>query len=250
MERHNESREDVSRVAVVSDEWEPLEPLLAFLRGQPRIAVVQTFEEDSLPAELAAYRGIFMYVHRTLQTGTARKLIDYTQAGGRMIILHHGIASSKVHNPDWLGFVGIHIAPRDNPDKPWRVIADTTHTFVNLCPGHYITSHGIEYNEEQPFRASPDGPETALPALRFSETEVFVNQQHAEGRNKTVLFGSHCVDPDSGEVISQIGTGWLEPSGAGWVFYFQPGHRAEDFQHTLYRQILMNCLTVGTPLER
>ena len=246
MERHRESQEDASPVAVVSDEWEPLQPLLAFLKGQPRIADVQTFEEDSLPTELAAYRGIFMYVHRALRPETIRTLVEYTHGGGRMIIVHHGIASSKVRSPEWLDFVGIHIAPRDDPDRPWRVIADTTHTFVNLHPGHYITSHGIDYEEEQLFRASPDGPETALPALRFPDTEVFVNQQHAEGRHKTVLFGSHCVDLDSGEMISQIGTGWLEPSGAGWIFYFQPGHRAEDFQHPLYRQILLNCLTCDT----
>ena len=91
-------------------------------------------------------------------------------------------------------------------------------------------------------RRSPQGPEETLPALRFEGTEVFLNQQHVPGRNKTVLFGSHCVDPDSGKAIFQPDTGWLEPAGAGQVLYFQPGHRAEDFRSPAYRQILLNCL--------
>ena len=243
MQRDNECCDDAFRVAVVSDEWDPLEPLLAFLRAQPRVEIVQPFEEDTLPAELSEYHAVFMYVHPTLQPGTARKLIGYTRAGGRMIIVHHGIASSKMRNPDWLDFVGIHIAPRDDPDKPWRVIEHATHTFVNLSPGHGITSHGVDYEETQLFRVSPDGSEAALPALRFHDTEVFVNQQHVEGRAKTILFGSHCIDPASGEEMFLPNTGWMEASAAGWIFYFQPGHQAEDFQHPAYQRILANCLT-------
>ncbi len=243
MVRDDENREGASCVAVMSDEWEPLEPLLERLRAQPDIAAVQTFDQDSLPAELPRYRGIFMYVHRTLRPEVVRALVDYTRAGGRMIIPHHGIASSKVRSPEWLDFVGVRIAPRDDPDRPWRVIADVTHTFVNVRPGHYITSHRVAYDAQQPFQVSPDSAPRVLPALRFPDTEVFVNQQHAPGRNKTILFGSLCVDPHSGEEISLPGTGWLEPSGAGWIFYFQPGHRPEDFQHPAYQQILLNCLT-------
>ncbi len=241
MQRDDEHCEDRSRVAFVSSEWEPLEPLLAFLRRQPRVEVVQTFEEAALPAELSEYRGVFMYVHPTLRPGTATKLIDYTRAGGRMIIVHHGIASSKTRNPDWLDFAGIRIAPRDDPDRPWRVIEHATHTFVNLSPGHWITSHGVEYEATQLFPLG--GQQKALPALRFHDTEVFVNQQHVGGRAKTILFGSHCIDPDSGAAILLPNTGWMEASGAGWVFYFQPGHQAQDFQHPRYQQILMNCLT-------
>jgi len=241
MQNHDHDHE--FRLAIVSDDLEPLEPLVTFLRNQPLIGTVHTFGEDRLPADLSRYRGVFMYIHPTLQPGTADKLINYTQAGGRMIIPHHGIASSKTRNPDWLDFVGIRIAPRDAPDRPWRVVADTTHTFVDLCPEHYITSHGVVYSDKQLFSAGADAPETLLPALRFADTEVFVNQQHMTGRNKTILFGSHCIEPDSGHVICQPDTGWMEPIENGWIFYFQPGHRPQDFQHPAYRQILLNCLT-------
>ena len=243
MERVNRNGEETWRVAVVSDEWEPLQPLLACLQAQPDIETVDTFDQVSLPAKIPVFRGVFMYVHRTLRPEVCRALIDYTRRGGRMIIAHHGIASSKTRSPEWLEFTGIRIAPRDDRGRPWRVIGETTHTLINVRPGHYITSYRVRYDAKDPFQISPDAPARTLPVLRFPDTEVFVNQQHAPGRSKTILFVSRCMDPESGREIVLPGTGWLERIDAGWLFYFQPGHRVEDFLHPAYQQILLNCLT-------
>jgi len=37
--------------------------------------------------------------------------------------------------------------------------------------------------------------------------------------------------------------GWVKSAGKGWVVYLQPGHCEADFQHPIYRQIVLNALT-------
>jgi type 1 glutamine amidotransferase len=160
------------------------------------------------------------------------------------VLLHHAIASSRLKSPDFLRFVGIGISPRDDPKTPWRVVSNVTFTLVNLKPGHYITSHDVTYDRTVEYR-SPDSPDLAgkFPALDLPDTEVFLNQQFTDGREKTVLYGFRLEDPQKGTVTMQDRAGWLKPAGKGWIFYFQPGHAEADFKNRNYCQIVWNCLT-------
>ena len=81
-----------------------------------------------------------------------------------------------------MALAGMHIAPRDAPEAPWRVVANVTHTLVNLNLGHYITTHGVEYDGLVTYRPS-DHPSTPgrFPALHFPNTELFLNQQFTDG---------------------------------------------------------------------
>ena len=80
-------------------------------------------------------------------------------------------------------------------------------------------------------------------AFNMENTEVFLNQQFTDGREKTVLFGFLCTDPETGIIIMQDRSGWLKPSGRGWLFYLQPGHSVSDFKNRFFLQIIRNCLT-------
>jgi len=232
---------DRQSVLIVADEWEPMEALSDLLRTEGDYGV-QHIDQSSPDLDLGQFGAVFVYVHAVLKAHVEDALIDYALGGGRLIVLHHAIASAKVANPGWLRFAGIHIAPRDDPDHPWRVVQGT-HTLVNLQPEHYVTSHGVYYDRMVEYTPSdvPSVPGT-YPALDLHNTEVFLNQHFTDGREKMVLLGFQVTDPQAGVVITQDRSGWYKPVGKGWLFYLQPGHAASDFRHTGFGQIILNCL--------
>ncbi|MCB0108478.1 MAG: DUF1080 domain-containing protein [Caldilineaceae bacterium] len=226
---------------IVADEWEPMQVLTASLQDVGEYQVTHVAREGP-DHDLTQFGAIFVYVHRPLAAHVEDALIDYALDGGRLIVLHHAIASAKVANPKWLDFLGIYIAQRDDPAHPWRVV-NGTHTVVNLQPNHYITTHGVTYDRTIEYHSS-DAPSLPgrYPALELTETEVFLNQQFTDGREKTVLFGFQIADPESGELYMQDRSGWYKAVGQGWLFYLQPGHAASDFQNPNFAQIVLNCL--------
>jgi len=241
-----------ARLLIVADEWEPMYALADFLKIHGGYEVRCT-EQNDLESELSHYAGVFMYIHRTFQPRVEKALIGYAEKGGRLIVLHHGIASGKAENPEWLRFTGIYMAPKDDPKYLWRVVGGT-HTLVNLQPNHYVTSHNVEYDRMIEYRSS-DSPSLPrkYPALDLHDTEVFLNQHFTDGREKTVLFGFHYLNKETGKVIMQDRSGWYKPVRKGWLFYLMPGHSKSDFENRSYAQIILNCLTwkpeMGTASE-
>jgi trehalose utilization protein len=233
----------IQKLLVVADEPAPMEALAKGLRTQGAYKI-QYIEQDDLAENLSSYHAVFMYIHGKMTPRTEKILIQYAQQGGRLIILHHGIASARVKNPDWLKLTGIYLAPRNHPTRPWKVLGNTTHTMVNLQPNHYITSHQVKYDRTIEYESSDSPSRPArFPAIELKNTEVFLNQQFTDGREKTVLFGFHCVDPQTQKEYRQDRCGWYKPAEKGWVFYYQAGHHASDFEHPAYLQILHNTLT-------
>ncbi len=237
-------RQSGRRVLIVADERGPMDTLAEFLREAGSFETSYV-EQDGLAEDLssAGWGAVFMYIHGAMTRRTERILIDYAVGGGRLIVVHHGIASARVNNPAWLEMAGIWMNPRNHATSPWRVIGNTTHTIVNLRPGHYVTSHRVEWPVTIEYTPSdaPSMPQ-ALPAIALADTEVFLNQHFTDGRVKTVLLGFHCVDPATGEVIMQDRGGWYKPAGRGLVFYFQAGHKAGDFAERNYAQMLLNAV--------
>ena len=232
-----------NKLLIVADDPDPMKALTKGLHAKGNFEI-QYYEQNDLMENLSSYHAIFMYIHGAMTPRTEKILIQYAQNGGRLIILHHGIASARIKNPDWLKLTGIYLAPRNHPSKPWKVLGNTTHTLVNLQPDHYITSHQVKYDRYIEYESS-DSPSRPgrFPAIDLKNTEIFLNQQFSDGREKTVLFGFHCIDPQTGTIYQQDRCGWYKPAGKGWVFYYQPGHQAADFEHPAYLQILHNTLT-------
>ena len=231
----------VGPVYLVHDEVEPMEVLAGALRaaGYEVFVDEQAAFTDRLTETTP--RAVFMYVHGDVEPDIESDLIKYANDGGRLIILHHGLASAKVRSRHWLPFAGIAILPRDHPTHPWRVLRGKVRV-VNLQPGHYVTTHNIDYPELILYRPS-DEPSTAqsLDGFTLADTEMFLNQHFTDGRRKTVLLGAQ-VEVD-GETYAQDRAGWLMPAGQGHVFYFQQGHRAEDYKNPTFLQILLNAVS-------
>jgi type 1 glutamine amidotransferase len=235
--------EATKRVLIVADEFGPMQVLAEFLRAEGGFEV-RIVDQKDMPADTAPYHAVFMYIHGPMQDATGKALAEYAERGGRLVLLHHAVASARRNNPEFLKFVGIAISPRDDPKTPWRVIEGIPYTLVNLQPRHYITTHGVRYDRTVEYQPS-DTPSAAgkFPAIDLADTEAFLNQQFTDGRAKTVLLGFRVTDPKTGEVLMQDRAGWYKAAGKGWVFYFQPGHMAADFKNRNYARMILNCLT-------
>ena len=205
--------------------------------------------ESGCYLESGDHGALIAYIHQPLNPITEEALISYAESGGKLLVLHHSLASAKTENPGWLKFLGVSLFPGDSV-YPWKVTAHTAHTMVNLAPGHYITSNGIEYKSETEFSFS-DRPdlEGSFPFFTLPDTEVFHNQRLSGEDEKVILFGYKMTDEavagklqSQGLPIMEPTSGWYKPAGKGWVFYFQAGHGEEDFLNPNFFQVIRNCL--------
>ena len=233
---------DSAKVLFIADEQKQLQPLAEFLRIEGKYDV-QLVEPKAMPADLAPFFAVFEYIHGPMDAKVEKAIVEYATGGGRLVLLHHGLASARVKNPDLLRIAGIRIPPRNDPTTPWRVIEPVTLTVVCLAPHHYITTHGVTYDRMVEYASETTPGPVKRPALDLPDTEAFMNMQSTDGSEKTVLLGFQCPDAKTRKVAAQDTAGWLKPAGKGWLFRFQPGHAITDFQNRNYCQILLNCLT-------
>lgn len=209
--------------------------------------------QKEIDAPITGYHAVFVYVHKTLLPQAETELVNYAKGngakgGGRLIVLHHGLASAKAKNLKWLDLLGVKFYPRDDKKYPWCVTDPTNFRVVNLMPEHYITSHKVEYDKKTEY-TSRDRPNLAgsFPAFDLPHTEVYHNMQSTDGNAKVILLGSQfkadADDPDAAKKPTMEETaGWYKRTGRGWTFYFQMGHSEADFRNPSYAQILLNCL--------
>ncbi|MBI1896413.1 MAG: ThuA domain-containing protein [Acidobacteria bacterium] len=235
-------------IYLVHDTPGPMRALAAILeKNGYRVAVE---EQPAFRAHLGSLtaQAIFMYVHDEFEAPIEKRLIEWTRGGGRLIVLHHGMASAKMRNRDWPEFLGVRILPRDHPTHAWKVLRGNFQ-LVNLRPDHWVTSHRVNWPKTVAYTPS-DSPsvEQILPAIELPDTELFHNQLFSDARRKTVLLGMK--GEIDGRVIMQDRGGWMMPAGKGWVFYFQPGHFARDLQNESYSRIIMNAIEWQPPAER
>ena len=183
---------------------------------------------------------VFMYIHNSFDPDVESLLIRWTERGGRLIVLHHGMASGKMKSEQWPKFMGVRIQPRDHPDHPWKVFRGTFQV-VNLRPDHWIANNKVRWPKTTQYTPS-DAPSAAqeLPSFDLPDTELFHNHLFTDGRRKTVLLGMK--GEAEGRTIMQDRAGWLMPAGKGWVVYFQMGHEPRDFEHPSYLQLIVNAV--------
>ncbi len=229
-------------ILILSDEWPQMDVLAEYFEENGH--AVKKVEQDALPADLSPYGAILMFIHGGFDAQPAQAVMKRTKDGARLIVLHHGISSKKKQTPGWLPFLGIHLDRNQDAKYRYVWIHDIDYHLVNLQPDHYITSHKVNYKESVDYRSSDQpSPVQKLPAIVFSNSEVFIHHQFADGREKTVLFGYRFEHPETGNVYMEDRYGWYKSADKGWIFYFQPGHTVEDVKNKDYQQILHNCLT-------
>jgi len=232
-------------ITIVHDSPEPILVLARFLDGHGHKTALEDQGRFRAHMNSIRPRAIFMYVHQKLDDDIEASLISYAENGGRLIVLHHGLASGRMKNKRWMEFLGVRIEPREAPIHAWDVIR-CDFQLVQLNSRSPITTRGVHYPSTTSYTSSDEpSAEREFPVLTLPQTELFWNQLFTDGRRKTVLFGMK--GSVGGKTYMQDRAGWMMPVGRGHVLYFMPGHWPRDFENQGYAQILLNAVECKLP---
>lgn len=230
-------------VLIIADEIPAMELLAAKLKAEENVSARVVLQTD-LPARLADYTAVIVYIHKGLGDAAERAMVDYTQGGGKLIALHHSISSGKRKNKEWFPFLGVTLPEGDVAAGGYKWAEPVSIDLVNLAPAHFITTHRVTYPAAIPFAAVPGGRETPLPGFTLTESEIYLN--HALTDSHTRLLGVRYTDAKTGKVWMQTHAGWVKPAGKGWIVYLMAGHSAQDFENPAYARIVLNAV-IWTP---
>jgi len=197
----------------------------------------------------SGFDAVVVYIHEPILEAVEKALIDYAEQGGRLLVVHHALASAKMKNPRWLKFLGVSIVPKSAPDYPWFVSGDNiTFTVVNLMPKHYITSNGIKYDKKTAYRSlTRKELNGEFSAFVLERSEVFHNQRNTDADTKIPLLAYQLDAAQAEKLPANVPAfdetaGWLKKTGKGWTVYLQPGHTSSDFRHPVFGKIILNAL--------
>lgn len=225
-------------VLIVADEIPAMQVLAKALKAQEGIRTRVVFQND-LPASLAGYRAVIVYIHKDIDAGPEKAFIEYTKNGGKLIVLHHSISSAKRKNAEWFSFLGLDLPKKDVSEGGYKYVGDITMEVINLAPAHFITSHKITYDTSIAYTREGQSEEKQLPGFELQKTEAFLN--HDLQKPRTILLGFKMKDA-AGKVWMQDRSAWCMPVEKGWVFYSQPGHTEADFENPVYARIIANAV--------
>lgn len=222
-------------VLIVADEFPQMKLFANLLETRAKTRSV-TVDQASMPPDLSQFKTVVVFIHRVMQESTEKKLIEYTNGGGRLLVLHHSISQAKGKNKYYFDFLGMNLPGGDVSHGGYKWIEGVKLSIVNLAPDSYITTHNIKYPERISYKNREQ------PGFTLANTEVYLNHTFIDGQDKKVLLGFKYQDAKTGETYMQDRAGWLKRSGKGWIIYFMPGHESEDFENPCYQQLLLNAL--------
>lgn len=228
-----------AEVLIVADEFPAMEILAQRLKQDEGVAS-KIVKQDEMPAELGKFSAVVVYVHKKLADAPAKAMVDYTNAGGKLVALHHSISSGKRENKHWLPFLGMDLPKADVEQGGYKWIEGVKLQIVNVAPDHFITTHKVSYEARTAYCSADTRDEKQRPCFTLEDSEVYLN--HTFTGPRTALLGLKYTDAKSGKTWMQDRAGWLKPSGKGWIVYLMPGHRAEEFHHPAYSRIVLNAI--------
>jgi len=228
-----------SNVLIVADEFPAMEHVVARLKARENVTS-QIVWQTNLPPDLAQFSAVVVYIHGRLIEPAEMAFIAYTRAGGKLVVLHHSISSGKRKNKQWFDFLSVALPEADVEAGGYKWIEGINQQIVNLAPGHFITTHKVNYPEEIEFKSS--ATDMTLPGFTLKESEVYLNHVLAEDKTRKLLLGLKYADKSSGKTYTQSHAGWVKASGKGWIIYLQPGHDLHDLTHPTFERILLNAV--------
>ena len=221
-------------VLIVADEFPAMQVLARRLESGAgaRCTIV---EQTAIPANPSRYSALIVYIHGTIGELAERAFIEYTQAGGRLILLHHSISSGKRKNRFWFpSFLEISLPEKEYSAGGYKYFEGITMELVNLAPDHYVTTHKVTYARTTDYKSA------SRPSIELDDTEVYLN--HDFTGERTILLGIKFRDRATGTLFTQDTGGWIKRAGKGTVFYFMPGHSVKEFENPAYAQMVVNAV--------
>jgi hypothetical protein len=223
-----------NEVLIVADEFPAMQVLAKKLEAGAG-ASCTLVEQTAIPAGLARYSALIVYIHRSIGEAAEKAFIDYAQSGGKMILLHHSISSGKRKNRFWFpSFLEMSLPEKEFSAGGYKYYEGIKMELVNLAPSHYVTTHNVKY------LATTDYKSAVRPAIELDDTEVYLN--HVFTGERTMLLGIKFHDATTGTLFQQDTGGWIKRAGKGTVFYFMAGHSVKDFENPGYAQIVVNAV--------
>lgn len=225
-------------VLIVADEFPAMAVLAGKLKTQEGISSSIVTQAELLHA-LERYRAVVVYVHGKLSNAVERACVDYANAGGRLIVLHHSISSGKRTNEVWFDFLGVTL-PEGEVDRGGYKWIEPAKLQILKLTDHFVTTNKVKWPERAWYlREKESSRHELLPAFTLTNSEVYLN--HRLTGPKTILLGFRYKD-DTGKDWMQDRAGWYQPSGKGWLFYFQPGHSVSDFDNDSFSRLVINSV--------
>jgi len=228
-----------TEVLIVADEFPAMQVLAGKLKAQEGITS-RIVAQTNMPADLSSFAAVVVYIHLKLEASAERAFVTYTEAGGKLIPLHHSISSGKRKNTWWFKFLGVTLPEGDVARGGYKWIEPVTLDWVNLAPDHFLMTNRVSYPKSIAYVREGAVGEQRLPGFTLKDSEVYLN--HALTGRRTVLMGLKYTDPKTGRSFMQDRAGWLKRAGKGWIIYFQAGHSAADFEVPAYARILANAV--------
>jgi hypothetical protein len=227
-----------AEVLIVADEFPAMEVVAQQLQKEEGVSS-QLVDQEHLPASLAPFQAVVVYIHLSLKAAAEHAFIEYAERGGRLVLLHHSISSGKRQNRDWFTFLGIDLPQGDVQRGGYKWTEGVNVTYVSLASADPITTRQMRYPES----VSCDTGEgaRARPGFTLNDTEVYLN--HVLKGPHAILLGLKYTDPKSGQTWMQATAGWRRPAGTGWVLYLMPGHSGRDFENSTYGRLVLNAIT-------
>lgn len=226
-------------VLIVADEFPAMKILANALKAQENLDS-RIVSQAEMPADLAPYKAVIVYIHRNLNEAAEKAFIRYTEAGGRLVPLHHSISSGKRKNKEWFKFLGVSLPQGDVSQGGYKWIEGVVLSVVNLASDHFITTHKVNYPEQIAWTAGAGEGQPKRPGFTLQHSEVYLNHVLTEPRQ--LLLGFKYTDATSGQVYEQKHAGWMRKSGKGWIVYLMPGHSLSEFEDPAYARIVVNAV--------
>lgn len=227
-------------VLVVADEIPAMEFLAGRLQAEENVSC-EVVTQSAMPAALAPFRAVIVYLHGKLGEPAEKALVDYTKAGGKLVVLHHSISSGKRQNKEWFRFLGVALPEGEVGQGGYKWIEPVTLDVVNLASDHFITTNKLTFPGRISYRRSDvGGVEELRSGFTLHDSEVYLNHTFTEPR--TVLLGFRYTDAKSGQVYMQDRAGWVRPAGRGTIIYLLPGHSVKDFEDPTYARLVINAV--------
>ena len=128
--------------------------------------------QTNLPRSLTPFQAVIVYIHRELLPAPETAFIDYAQAGGKLVVLHHSISSDKRKNEHWFKFLGVSLPEGDIGQGGYKWIGAATWKLVNLSPTQFIMTNKVTYPEKIPYYSTTvAAPGGILPGFTLEDDE-------------------------------------------------------------------------------